>query len=393
MSSTSKLIYVEPIVECHAFAFQMQVFPPNGYKVLIPPPRLHKKLWDVTTGSSFSRFLWRSADTFVPTTLVTAWLNQWFFPPPEAAATYSTDHLVFRREPWMLEVEFAALLVGGLAKHLKRFRRIVESALNSRHCRGIRCWSEAGRQSLLSDLNSSDFEHKVELIHYAVPPRRFRKEYQDSKVRLLFVGSGTAEGGFDYRGGREAVAVFAALRQRYTNLELVLRSDVPRDVRAQFGRVAGLRIIDRYISRGELDREFQSADILIIPSHNTSPMIVLDAMSYELPVVTIDSWANAEYVSNGETGLVAKRSRNLSYYYADTRQPGFASEGFLQAIRMPDPEVVADLSEKTRLLVENPDLRRRMGKAARREIEEGKFSLAIMNDRLRRLFECACEGN
>ncbi len=391
MSLASRVIYVEPVVKYHAFALQMQIFPPDGYKIVIPPARLYGKTLDAVTNSSISRFLWGSADTVVPTTLARSWLGQWLPRPVKAMATYSTDHLIFRREPWILEVEFAALLVGGLAKHLKRFHRIVERQLASPYCRAIRCWSEVGRQSLLLDLNVDGFEHKVELVHYAVPPKPFAKQYQNSRVRLLFVGSGTTGGGFDYRGGREALAVFAMLRERYRNLELVVRSDVPKDLRARYEGLEGLRIIDRYISREELEREFLSADILLIPSHNTVPMIMLDAMSYELPLITVDSWANAEYVSDGETGLVARRSSRHGCYYANTHQPAFASEGYLRAFRTPDPDVVADLVRKTSILIEHPALRQRMGKAGRFEIEEGRFSLTRMNAKLRGLFECAGE--
>lgn len=375
----------------HAFAFQMQAFPPDGYKVLMAPGLMHDRLKAVGTGWKIARFLWRFPDAIVPMTLVKAWANRWIRLPVETDVTYSTDHLVFRREPWILEVEFAALIVGGLAKHLRWFKRIVEQSLGSRYCRAIRCWSEAGRQSLLSDLDATHFRHKVQLIPYAVPPRRLVKEYRNGKVRILFVGPSTIAGGFDYGGGRETLVVFDALRQRYANLELVVRADVPRELKANCAARDGLRIIDRYISREELDLEFRSADIFMIPSHNTSPMTMLDAMSYELPIVTVDSWANKEYVRDGETGIVAPGSRRLGRYYAGTRQPAFHSEGFLRAIRTPDPEVVAHLAAKTSTLIENAELRRKMGRAARHEVEHGRFSFVRMNDGLKRLLDCATD--
>jgi glycosyltransferase involved in cell wall biosynthesis len=114
---------------------------------------------------------------------------------------------------------------------------------------------------------------------------------------------------------------------------------------------------------------------------------MLEAMSYELPLVTIDSWANAEYVEDGKTGLVAPRSKKVSHYYADTFQPNFLAPQFTKAMRVSDPEAVAELAKRVSTLIENPELRRRLGKAGRWEVENGKFSLARMNEKLKRIFD------
>ena len=42
---------------------------------------------------------------------------------------------------------------------------------------------------------------------------------------------------------------------------------------------------------------------------------------------------------------------------------------------------------KTSLLIENPDLRRKMGKAARWEVDHGRFSTEKRNERLKRIFD------
>ncbi len=391
MSTCSTVVYLEPVLKYHAFALQMLAFPPNGYEVVIPSAQLQNKVYDAASDWDLSRHALQSTDMVMPTGLLKAWINRWVRPPAGAVATYSTDQLVFRREPWIIEVEFASLLLGAHAKHLKH-RRILERALSSPYCRAIRCWSEVGRQSLLQDLDARGFAHKIQFIHYAVPPQPFTKTFDDRKVKLLFVGSGTSRGGFEYRGGRETLEAFVQLRQRFPSLELVVRSDIPPEVRRRYAGVPGLRIIEHMLPRDELDWEFRIADIFVIPSHNTSPMIMLDAMSYELPMVTMDSWANSEYVEDGKTGFVARRSSRLSRYYRRTRQPAFAGAFFLRAIRHPDPEVVADLVNKIGILIERRELRREMGRAARREIEEGKFSLTRMNDKLGRWFDLIVDG-
>ena len=54
---------------------------------------------------------------------------------------------------------------------------------------------------------------------------------------------------------------------------------------------------------------------------------------------------------------------------------------------MVDPKVVEELADKTSILIENEDLRRRMGRAGRQEIETGKFSIEKRNEKLKRIFD------
>lgn len=381
-------VYLEPIWKFHAFGKQMQDHPPPGYEFVVAR-QVQEKVFDSVSRWSLGRFMLRSTDLLLPTGLVKSNVERWNARPRDARLTYACDHLVLRPEPWVIEVEYASLVLGHDPKHLRRFRGFMARALASSYCKRVLCWAEVGRRSLLADLDSETFAHKVTVVPYAVPPRLFLKQYRDDTVKLLFVGSGTTQGGFDFRGGREALETFAQLRKRYDQVEMVVRSDIPADVRARYGGMPGLRIIEDFISREEMDREFQSADIFLIPSHNTSPMITLDAMSYELPAVTINAWANPEYVEDGKTGLVARSSTRLPYYYPGTRQPNWADPSFRKAIRTPDPEVLADLVSKVGLLIENPELRRRLGRAARWEVDYGRFSLAAVNRQLAMVFDDA----
>jgi glycosyltransferase involved in cell wall biosynthesis len=49
--------------------------------------------------------------------------------------------------------------------------------------------------------------------------------------------------------------------------------------------------------------------------------------------------------------------------------------------------MVEELEAKLNLLIENDELRRRMARAARWEVEHGKFSLQRRNEKLKRIFD------
>lgn len=381
---TPQNVYLEPLWNLHAFQRQMLEFPPPGY-VFIKPRGLARPFIGTAARWQPARALLKTADALIPTSLAKAWAAQWTPPPSGTVLTYAVDHVVFRREPWIVEVEYAAALVGIRPDHLKGFGDVVHDMLASSYCRRIVCWSEEGRRSL-SDLGWERIEEKTDVVYYAVPPKPALRRPDPGRVKLLFVGSGVSGGAFEGRGS-EIFEVFATLRKRYRHLDLVVRSDVPAYIREQYCGVEGLRIMDRWVPAEVLEREFQTADIFLFPTYHTLPSTILEAMSYELPVVTIDSWANGEYVRDGITGLVVPRPKSLPAHFGATSQPSFLDESFPEAVRRSDPECVAALVAAVVSLIEQPELRKRLGRAARFEVEHGAFSLARMNASLTRAFD------
>jgi glycosyltransferase involved in cell wall biosynthesis len=245
---------------------------------------------------------------------------------------------------------------------------------------------------LTSALDCSDFEEKIAVVHHAVPPRPFTKTPGRGPVRLLFVGSGNIKGEFEIRGGWEVFETFIFLRRRYPDLELVIRSDLPAAMPARYRGLPGVRILDKVVPWATLEHEFRTADIFLLPSHGTPPFLMMDAMSYELPVVGLDVWANGEIVEHGRTGLLVKPSTRMPYYYRHTWNPNFGAPEFRRALRQPDPAIVADLASAVTCLIESPDLRRQMGRTGRWEVEQGRLSIADHNTRLRHFFDNALPG-
>ncbi|MFC1928299.1 glycosyltransferase [Chloroflexota bacterium] len=181
---------------------------------------------------------------------------------------------------------------------------------------------------------------------------------------------------------------FNLLRKKYDNLELVVRSDVPIDIKRKYSGHTNIRIIEDRIPLETLGKEFQSADIFFLPVHNTPFSVFLDAMSYELPIVTIDAWANSEIVEDGRTGFLVNKSEKMPYY-GENLIPTSGTPKFIKMAKTPDPKVVQHLVEKMSILIENKALRRQMGKAGRWEVEQGKFSIYKRTEKLKRIFDDA----
>jgi glycosyltransferase involved in cell wall biosynthesis len=383
-----KRIYLEPGGRLHSYLKGLARHPPEGYEFVIP-----KTVYDQALAPLWNiYFVYHTLNVYflnriIPSQLLKAKLEVYLRkPPPGIALTYSSGHLVFRKEPWILEIEYVTQLTGFRPDHLRRFQGLVERTLGSAYCRKILCWSCFTQQGLLSFLDCFSFSDKIEVVYHAIPPKTFTKAYNTEKVKLLFVGSANFANEFEVKGGKEVLEAYSVLRQRFNHIELTMRSDVPDHRKAKYQGLPGLRFIEKIIPYEQLEEEFKTADIFILPAHNTPFMVYLEAMSYELPVITTDLYANPEYVADGRTGLLVRPFDKRRYHIDYSLPPELSTRAF-KAVRDLYPEVVQDLVDKTSLLIDNPTLRRQMGKAGRWEIEHGKFSIRRRNEQLKRIFD------
>jgi glycosyltransferase involved in cell wall biosynthesis len=199
-------------------------------------------------------------------------------PPAKTWLTYATGHLVFRKEPWVIDLEFVHAPLSSWPWHFRRYKGLLESSFSSKFCKAIITWSEAGLRTVLNNLDCTKFKEKLVVIPFSMRPKFFTKDTQAKHQILLFVGSSNIIGEFELKGGRELLEAFISLKSHHPTLELVIRSDVPKTIRKQYQGITGLKIIDNIISRESLEREYQRADIFVFPSHNTPAMTILEAI-------------------------------------------------------------------------------------------------------------------
>ena len=114
-------------------------------------------------------------------------------------------------------------------------------------------------------------------------------------------------------------------------------------------------IVDRvhftgYLTQKDLIPLYQDADIFVLPAvlaqHWGIPNVLVEALACEVPVVTTPLPSLPELVEDGVTGLVARDQ---------------------------DP---ADLAAQIERLARDPELRRRLGQAGRRRVEE-RFDIEV----------------
>jgi glycosyltransferase involved in cell wall biosynthesis len=246
-------------------------------------------------------------------------------------------------------------------------------------------------------MDCSDFIEKISIVPLAVSPKTFAR-LDHTGARFLFVGS-IDRRAFEAKGGKEILEAFRVLLRRHENIKLSMRIECPISIKQQYADVLSdsrVELIDYHIAEERLARLYSSADVFLMPAHDTPFRSILEAMSYELPVLTIDKQANGELVQNGVTGYVIKpRSQQMKFYWEDYMKTGVLPRRSLydEAVHALNPDVVEQLVELSSKLVDNPTLRMSMGRAARREIEVGRFSVANRNCILKTIFDRALSNS
>ena len=114
------------------------------------------------------------------------------------------------------------------------------------------------------------------------------------------------------------------------------------------------------------------SDIFVYPGYRDSfGFAMLEAMSFGIPVVTVEGFAKKEIIKDGREGFVLDFSRAIP-------KP---------EMRRHSEEIVKKIVEKTGLIIKNKKLRDKMSKNCIEEIKNGKFSIKERNNKLKRIYE------
>ena len=379
--SGTRIVYADIIGQEGTTTKQLFNDPPEGYK-FVKRRKVSNAMADSVEANWKVRKAKQIVNSFVPVNLMASrFMTRYMRRPPEAVLTYSESSIVFRDEPWVLWIEVATQIAGFSDDSLRRFRGTIERALGSPNCRGIMCHSYAAKQSLRRNLDTKGFEHKVCVMPpgWQVTPYTPARKFPAAPVRILFVAGNTMGHRFKLKGGVESLEAFVALRERFPDLELVIRSDVDPEIRREYENIPGLRLVSGLLPYAELEKLYLESDIYWYPAHCLMSVSMLEAMNYALPIVTTNYYDNPEYVEDGVTGMVIPHHRNLPPWDTSERK-------VRRSLEMRDHSFTRALVEKTAVLIENADLRRKMGQAGRARLE-AKFSLDEKNRSLGRFLD------
>ena len=296
----SKKVYVESNWRMHSGIKGQYISPPEGYEFVLTQV-LSERTAKLLIKSSFAYFVHEQLNKVLPPILVGAYMQKFKSPPVAADLTYAIAHLLFRKGPWIIELENVCNLTESNSAFLRRYRGFFERKLASPYCKKIIVWSDVAFRSIERNLDCSTFGNKMEKVLNAVTSKDGpdTPAHGGETVKLLFVNSANLQSNFRLKGGVEVLEAFSILSNTFPNLELVIRSDVPEDVKRTCSCMRNVRFIEEVLPFAMLEKEYQSCDIVLAPGYMIAVWAILDAMSYGLPVVTTDIACAGEYVEDG----------------------------------------------------------------------------------------------
>lgn len=374
--------------------------PPEGYRILTGKSsfrtqqslsgldkrqqlvhRVDKKLQDI----SITRNIWYEAKALSYVCIKKAEKPRALF-GSGTDLVYCAQQFTFAKLPWVVDLEYANALANY--SDIRLIRRIVQKALASEYCRKILPWSDWAKRTLYRSLDCGSFREKIETTHFAVSKKNFIKKEKDGKLRLLFVGSINQFNflNFEWKGGFEVVEAFLELSKKYDCLELVIRSWVPPEIIERCAGKPNIEIINQVLSKEALANLYACSDIFLFPSYMNLGMAILEAMSYELPVIAINLYDVSEAIQDMKTGILLNAPPKVPFYIWNGA-PNHYDRQLIQKIRQSGSWMTKQIVDKVSFLIENGHLRRRIGQDARHLVEEGEFSAKKRNEKLKRIFD------
>ena len=141
-----KTIYLDIAGRMHSLYKELISYPPPGYQFINKNTRWDKLFTAASKVDAIYSLQQRALGKVIPVNLAKAYLERLKKPPQGTDLTYATGHLVFRKEPWVVDLEFVTQLAGYNLGHFKRYKKLIEKVLSSEYCKKIICWTKAGKE-------------------------------------------------------------------------------------------------------------------------------------------------------------------------------------------------------------------------------------------------------
>jgi len=260
--------------------------------------------------------------------------------------------------PWVVDFESLwQMWISGRDTPVGRRKAL--KILKKEHCKRIIAWTETTKKEIQEKF--PEIKEKVTVVSYGMISPVFKK-VKSKKIRLLFIGRY-----FHDKGGLHALEAMDKLTKKYTNVEALVISQVPQDVLKKYSNNKKIIFKELVPYKEIIKNVYPKSDIFIYPGYSdTFGFAFIEASAFGLPVVTVDGHARRDLITEGETGFIIKRNKNIDWYPNEEEEK----------------RIVKELIKKTAKLIEDKDLREKMSKKGIKVVKEGKFSIKERNKRL-----------
>ncbi|MCK9568367.1 glycosyltransferase family 4 protein [Candidatus Pacearchaeota archaeon] len=265
-------------------------------------------------------------------------------------------------KPWT--ADFESLWQMYIGKKTERAKNKVREILQKENCKKIIAWTEETKKEIIEDF--PEIKNKVDIIYPAIPVRASKKK-QKKKINLIFSGRY-----FYWKGGPHALEIIDQLTKKYPSVYGIVNSETPEEIKKKYSQNSKIKFYD-LIPQDKLFELYEEADIMIYPGYtDTFGFAFLEAMSFGIPIVTVDGFARKELIEEGKTGFVIKRP-DISWKKSTIFISG-------------KERVIQGLMNKVEIIIQDKKLREKMSQNCIEIIKNGKFSIKQRNKKLKKIY-------
>lgn len=298
---------------------------------------------------------------------------------------HSCQSIPLSKKNYVIDFEHISALGGWNHQRINNpfFKYILKKALESKKCKKILPWTNAASLSLQNLINCNKIKNKIEVIYPTIQPIKFKK-IKHKEIIFLFVAFN-----FYRKGGPEAVKAFIKLTKKVKNAKMfVICNQENFDLyKKQTNKIyfEGLK------TKKELyEKYYPMADVFVYPTYNDSYGIVfLEAMSFGLPIITIEDFSSTELIINKKNGFVIKgyEKRWYDQKYQTRKESNDIKKIISWQTKQEKERIINEIYKKMLLLCENKKIIEKISKNNIQEIEKGRFSNEKRNKRLYEIYK------
>lgn len=201
--------------------------------------------------------------------------------------------------PYISDIDNPYAFTAYNVSATRLYKSLIRLLLSQNRCLQIRCMSQACQQGLANEFGDTIAAKSV-LSYPAISAKVTNPPLPKSdECRFLFIATQ-----FEIKGGPALLRAFRNVHKTFPGARLDIVTHLPEHYRDTVGSIPGLYVHDATFTRGEIAKQFLShADVLIHPTYMDSfGMIILEAMSFGLPVIASNMYAIPEMVEEGKNG-------------------------------------------------------------------------------------------
>ncbi|EKE16381.1 MAG: glycosyltransferase [uncultured bacterium] len=307
---------------------------------------------------------------------------------------YCSDGLFFLNSPipWVMDLEHVTGLISNCYKLWKIGKLIMPIILSQKNLKYIIPWTKTGANVLEDNFKINDSVRKkikpINLCLKKIYDYGYieKKKIKGVKFSIIFVTSVNYNGEDEFyaKGGAIIAEVFKKINTK-VDIRLILRSKIPKEF-DYLKKDPSVEVYEETLNDDEFQNLFLGADLFFYPGYQSPGMAFLDAMNYNLPIVSTRVFANPEMVRDGWNGfLVDFPISSIAFYLTEE----FNIKGVPSGIRAREDKLsekmIDDFAEKIIQLQKNREVLEEMGVNSKKLLLNS-FSLAKRNRALEDIF-------